>query len=107
MLINSTQEIPVSDTHTCDLCLELINFLSAEKEPEIAALNNACSKLDTYMKEAISKEPSFYSAKELEFLIDFLKNLSEKIEADKQQVAAKIIKKQRNKKAVSKYKANS
>ncbi|GAB0109632.1 hypothetical protein [Pseudoalteromonas distincta] len=107
MLINSTKQIPVSDINTQHLCLELIGFLSDNKGLEVEASINACSKLNDYLKEVITENPSFYSATELKFLIVLLQELSDKIELDKQQVAVKIISQQRSNKAVDKYKANT
>lgn len=107
MLGKSITELSINDSHTRELCLKLIKLLSDDEVLQVESVNHAYNNLDSHLKESIVKDENFYSAAELKLIIDLIGKLSAKIEYAKQQVAEKIINKQKSKKAVNKYKANS
>lgn len=97
--ITATQ---ISDNETRKQCNELVALVDLDVEKALHAHN----KLNTYLKNSITKDKNFYSADELTFLIDFIQQLSSQIEDEKQLIAAKIISKQKSKSAVKKYKSH-
>ncbi|WP_405601691.1 MULTISPECIES: hypothetical protein [unclassified Pseudoalteromonas] len=107
MLGKSITALSINDCHTRELCLKLIELLSDDEVLQVEGATHAHNDLDSHLKESIAKDENFYSAAELELIIDLIGKLSAKIEYAKQQVAEKIISKQKSNNAVNQYKANS
>jgi len=96
----------VKDSETRAYCNELVSLVNDSEDWDIEQALNIHNQLDTYMGESLKHNQSFYSESELEFLIAFLAKLSTLFDSEKQKLAIEIIKKQKSKGAVSKYKSN-
>lgn len=96
----------VKDSETQVYCNELVSLVNDSEDWDIEQALNIHNQLDTYMGESLKHNQSFYSESELEFLIAFLAKLSTLFDSEKQKLAIEIIKKQKSKGAVSKYKSN-
>ena len=96
----------VKDSETRAYCNDLVSLVNDSEDWDIEQALNIHNQLDTYMGESLKHNQSFYSESELEFLIAFLAKLSTLFDSEKQKLAIEIIKKQKSKGAVSKYKSN-
>ncbi len=99
--ITATQ---ISDNETRKQCNELVALVSQSNDIEQTL--DAYNQMNSYLTESISSNTNFYSALELEFLINLIQQLCDKIEDEKQLLGAKLINKQKSKDAVNKYKSN-
>lgn len=106
MYLNSVTSAQVTDSATQERCNELLRIVSAQNWDIEQALS-IHNQLDTYIGKALKHNPSFYSESELKFLIAFIAQLAKLLDSEKQKLSVEIIKKQRNKNAVNKYKSNS
>lgn len=97
----------IADDETRRQCNELLLLLSQSNSLEsIEQVLSVYNQLNSYLTESISSNTNFYSALELEFLINLIQQLCDKIEDEKQLLGAKLINKQKSKDAVNKYKSN-
>ncbi|PWS55663.1 hypothetical protein [Pseudoalteromonas sp. meg-B1] len=106
MSLNRVTSSQVKDSETRAYCNELVSLIADSEDWDIEQALNIHNQLDTYMGESLKHNQSFYSESELEFLIAFLAKLSTIFDSEKQKLAIEIIKKQKSKGAVSKYKSN-
>ncbi|MFT7259389.1 MAG: hypothetical protein ACI9MS_001247 [Glaciecola sp.] len=106
MALKQITSLQVTDSETRKYCNELVSLINDSEDWDIEQALNIHNKLDTYISESLTREKAFYSATELEFLINLIEQLSAKIEAQKRLLAVKIAGNQKNKKAVNKYKSN-
>jgi len=106
MSLNRVTSSQVKDSETRAYCNELVSLIADSEDWDIEQALNIHNQLDTYMGESLKHNQSFYSESELEFLIAFLAKLSTLFDSEKQKLAIEIIKKQKSKGAVSKYKSN-
>ena len=106
MALKQITSSQVTDSETRKYCNELVSLINDSKDWDIEQALSIHNKLDTYISESLTREKAFYSATELEFLINLIEQLSAKMDAQKQLLAVKIVGNQKNKKAVNKYKSN-
>ena len=106
MSLNRVTSSQVKDSETRAYCNELVSLINDSEDWDIEQALSIHNKLDTYISESLTREKAFYSATELEFLINLIEQLSAKMDAQKQLLAVKIVGNQKNKKAVNKYKSN-
>lgn len=96
----------ISDNQTRALCNELVSLVSGSEDWDIEQALSIHNKLNVYMHDALKQNQSFYAESELEFLITFIAQLTKRINSKKQTLATEIIKQQKSKGAVNKYKSN-
>jgi len=106
MALKQITSSQVTDSETRKYCNELVSLINDSEDWDIEQALSIHNKLDTYISESLTREKAFYSATELEFLINLIEQLSAKMDAQKQLLAVKIVGNQKNKKAVNKYKSN-
>lgn len=106
MALKQITSSQVTDSETRKYCNELVSLINDSEDWDIEQALSIHNKLDTYISESLTREKAFYSAIELEFLINLIEQLSAKMDAQKQLLAVKIVGNQKNKKAVNKYKSN-
>ena len=106
MSLNRVTSSQVKDSETRAYCNELVSLINDSEDWDIEQALSIHNQLDSYLGESLKHNQSFYSEPELEFLIAFLAQLSTLFDSEKQKLAIEIIKKQKSKGAVSKYKSN-
>ena len=106
MALKQITSSQITDSETRKYCNELVSLINDSEDWDIEQALSIHNKLDTYISESLTREKAFYSATELEFLINLIEQLSAKMDAQKQLLAVKIVGNQKNKKAVNKYKSN-
>ena len=106
MALKQITSSQVTDSETRAYCNELVSLISEPEDWDIEQALSVHNQLDSYMSESLKHNDSFYSESELEFLIAFVAQLSTLFDSEKQKLAIEIIKKQKSKGAVNKYKSN-
>ncbi|WP_076918282.1 hypothetical protein [Pseudoalteromonas sp. SK18] len=106
MVLKQVTSSQVKDSETQVYCNELVSLVNDSEDWDIEQALNIHSRLDSYMNESLKHDDGFYSESELEFLIAFVAKLSALFDSEKQKLAIEIIKKQKSKGAVNKYKSN-
>ncbi len=106
MVLKQVTSSQVKDSETRAYCNELVSLINDSEDWDIEQALSIHNRLDSYMGESLKHNQSFYSESELEFLIAFLAQLSTLFDSEKQKLAIEIIKKQKSKGAVNKYKSN-
>ena len=106
MTLKQVTSSQITDSKTRDYCNELVSLIAVSQDWDIEQALNIHSRLDSYMNESLKHDDGFYSESELEFLIAFVAKLSTRFDSEKQKLAIEIIKKQKSKGAVNKYKSN-
>lgn len=106
MALKQITSSQVTDSETRKYCNELVSLINDPEDWDIEQALSIHHQLNVYMHDALKQNQSFYAESELEFLITFIAQLTKRINSKKQTLATEIIKQQKSKGAVNKYKSN-